>query len=177
MGWTGYEASYFKPNGDIDRKAEIKAHYEKNFEILKDSLVGSTYYGAFRERTDDRVFAVVIHTSVRNGYFYYKTITEDEGPNSFDCPKSIFKLLSPARCEWSREWREKCEAKRESKNTLKNLPVGSVIKINVFNGTRILTKRAPAYQFKTCWWETDRGTYYSKKYIPNNYEILSKGGN
>ena len=51
MGWTTLPAKYHKANGQVDRKAECDALYTWNdsetggkCEVLKSSLVGSTWY-------------------------------------------------------------------------------------------------------------------------------------
>ena len=44
MGWTSYEATYFKKNGDIDRKAECDAYFMRDnaghYKVLKSSMKG-----------------------------------------------------------------------------------------------------------------------------------------
>ena len=50
MGWTGYHATHYK-NGKVDRKAECDAYFMEglnrgHFNVLKSSMVGSTYYAA-----------------------------------------------------------------------------------------------------------------------------------
>ena len=52
MGWTEYHASHYK-NGKVDRKAECNAYFleglnEGFFDVLKSSMVGSTYYAAVK---------------------------------------------------------------------------------------------------------------------------------
>ena len=164
MGWTSYHAEHYK-NGKIDRKAECDAYFLEGlnrgyFDVLKSSMVGSTYYAAVKplkkyggkdENGNDihldipseeqRVFAVVFLTSTsRKDYFNfsYKDMSEDMGPYQFDCPKGILDLLSPTTNENAIEWRKVCyqnhEEKKKSKsdeNSLNKLPVGSVIKVTM----------------------------------------------
>ena len=52
MGWTSYHAEHYK-NGKIDRKAECDAYFLEglnrgHFDVLKSSMVGSTYYAAIK---------------------------------------------------------------------------------------------------------------------------------
>ena len=48
MGWTEYQATYFKKD-KIDRKAECDALFTSNWcEVVKSSMVGSVYYGAIK---------------------------------------------------------------------------------------------------------------------------------
>ena len=50
MGWTSYEATYFKKNGDIDRKAECDAYFMRDnaghYKVVKSSMKGTVYYAA-----------------------------------------------------------------------------------------------------------------------------------
>ena len=176
MGWTEYRATHFK-NGVIDRKAEIDSLWNgEKCKLLKSSMVGNVYYGAVKKIETEEVFAVIFLTHTRqNFWFSYKDMDETAGPFNYDCPVSILKLLTPTKYENAKEWRKKCyeyHNKRKENKTISTLPIGSIIKFS--SGTREikLTKRAPAFQFKTPWWETESGNYYSKKDIPKNFEIL-----
>ena len=56
MGWTSYEANYYK-NGRVDRKAECDAYFsrhgnEEHYKILKSSLRGTVYYAAIQDLTE-----------------------------------------------------------------------------------------------------------------------------
>jgi hypothetical protein len=129
-------------------------------------------------------FAVVFLTQVEKGMFYYKDMSETMGPCYYDCPKSILKKLSPTTNQYALEWRAKCLERAENlarankmKTSLPALPVGSVIKF-MYNGNEVwLQKCAPNYQFKTAWWKVDGDNkYFSKKRIPDAYEIVKFGG-
>ena len=61
MGWTEYHATHYK-HGKIDRKAECDELFndfmvDKNnnrigkFEVLKSTMVGSTYYAAVKKNS------------------------------------------------------------------------------------------------------------------------------
>lgn len=164
MGWTSYHAEHYK-NGKIDRKAECDAYFLEGlnrgyYDVLKSSMVGSTYYAAVKPLKkyggkdengntiaidipveEQRVFAVVFLTSTdRKDYFdfSYKDMSEDMGPYQCDCPKSILDLLSPTDNENANEWRKICYQNHEEKKNKKNntnstsrLPVGSVIKVTM----------------------------------------------
>ena len=137
MGWTWYNANYYK-KGKIDRKAECDSYFEyKNspYKVLKSSMVGSTYYAAIQK--GNIVCAAVFLTSTcMNDYynFGYKDMDETCGPYQYDCPKSILDLLTPTDSEYANEWRRKCKEKRESSKTafsLSKLPIGTQIKFTL----------------------------------------------
>ena len=155
MGWTSYHATHYK-NGKIDRKAECDAYFLEGmnrgfYEVLKSSMVGSTYYAAVRPlkkgcssgnyiyvnipKEEQRVFAVVFLTSTNMKDYYnfaYKDMDESCGPYQCDCPKGILDLLTPTESEYANEWREACYenlAQKKNPNALNKLPVGTVIKV------------------------------------------------
>ena len=158
MGWTEYRATHYK-NGKVDRKAECDAYFMEglnrgHFDVLKSSMVGSTYYAAVKplkrsggkdkngnyfyiDIPDDehQVFGVVFLTSTNMKDYYnfaYKDMDESCGPCQHDCPKGILDLLTPTESEYANEWRKACYEnlkKKKSPNTLSNLPVNTVIKV------------------------------------------------
>jgi hypothetical protein len=162
MGWTSYHASHYK-NGRVDRKAECDAYFLEGlnrgyFDVLKSSMVGSTYYAAVKPlkksggkdkngnyiyvdmpEEEQRVFAVVFLTSTdKKDYFNfsYKDMCESMGPYECDCPKSILDLLSPTDNENAKEWRKACYERHANKkkyktSSLSRLPVGSVIRVTM----------------------------------------------
>ena len=157
MGWDGTWTSYYK-NGKVDVKRFCDEEYtwageKSRNEVIKSSMVGSTYYAAVRcreyddvEKTvlkSDRVFAIVVLTSTRRQdgcNILTKGITEFSGPCEHKCPMGILKLLTPLAAdeEWAKAWRIKCyeyHANKKKEKTdpysLKNLPEGSQIKFTV----------------------------------------------
>lgn len=181
MGWTSYNAptTYKKGRIVIDRKTECNKLFDsERFEILKASMVGSTYYAAVRIRKTGDVFAEVILTHVNTKDYYnfaYKDLDEDCGPCEDKCPKSILDLLTPTDNEYANNWRERCRARFENGNrNLGKLPIGSVIEYTGFDGKQYrLRKCAPAYQFKTPFWMyTDVHKYCQKSHIPNNWILV-----
>jgi hypothetical protein len=196
MGWTGYTAHYYK-NGKVDRKAECDAYFmdglnEGHFEVVKSSMVGSTYYSAVRNlkkcvgtdgngwgiyedlpESEQEVRGFVFLTQVKDGEFYYKDMTEDMLPYYFDCPKSIIKALSPTDNENANIWRNKCLEKKAKKN---DYPIGTVLTFEWWNGEKKIIKRAPNRQFKTAWWEVvGERKYFSKKNIPWDSVTVMEG--
>lgn len=202
MGWTSYHATHYK-NGKIDRKAECDAYFMEGlnrgyYDILKSSMVGSTYYAAVKPlkkydndilvdipTNEQRVFGVVFLTSTNSKDYFnfsYKDLSETCGPFSYDCPKGILDLLSPTDNEFANEWRAQCRKNLEKKRNpkaLNNLPEGSVIKVILpFDTLRhnngdevILTKRKWG---KTCKWFANDCYFTSQlmKRLDGCYEIV-----
>lgn len=204
MGWTTYRASYYKENGQIDRKAECDAYFMEglnagHYAVLKSAMVGATYYAAVKAlrkgqkdengewiyvtipENEQRVFAAVFLTSTNKRDYYnfgYKDMDESEGPYESNCPASILNLLSPTTYEYAIKWRERCweniRRKKEGIN-LNTLPIGSVISYGLEKKT-ICIKYPPSYQFKTPFWKVEGvHEYRKKKYIPSDFEILYVG--
>lgn len=190
MGWTTYNASYYKDNGQIDRKAECDAYFMKSnagyYEVVKSVMVGSVYYAAVKKlkkaqrdesgklicvpipEKEQRVFAAIFLTSVdMKSYYYnfgYKDMDESEGPYESNCPASILKLLSPTTSKYAIAWRERCWEninKKKEGNTLSALPIGTVISSERIIGEPIiLIKCPPSYQFKKPFWKIEDENKY-----------------
>lgn len=205
MGWTSYhvEPTYKKGKPFIDRKAECDNLFRSDavswgtnetvgkYEVLKSSMVGSTYYAAVKKTIfatetkpeNVKVFAAVVLTSVDNKDYYnfaYKDMDETMGPCQRNCPKGILDLLTPTDYEYAKEWRKHCYEnlkKKHDSNTLANLPIGSVIKFKRNDGKEMTIYKHPAgYQFKRPFWMLADGSgYIPTKYIPNNYEVIKNG--
>lgn len=203
MGWTSYHATYYKPNGSIDRKAECDAYFLEglnagHFRVLKSVMVGSVYYAAvqylkrctgkdgngeyiYEDVQGEPVWAAVFLTQVdMKDYFNfsYKDMDESAGPCQYDCPLSILKLLSPTDSEWANEWREKCKRRAEQKkspNALANLPIGAHIQFKIRDQVIECVKYPPSYQFKRSFWYIPAsGKYMPTKRIPDDYEVVKE---
>lgn len=199
MGWIFKEAEYYKPKGEIDRKAECDAlcvGKSKAFKVLKSAMVGTIYYAAVKQYKkyvngvyisipEDKqiVFGMVILTSVNNKDIYnfgYKEIEESMGPVESKCPKSIIQLLSPTTSEYAQRWRQRCldnaKTAQEGGSTitkLNKLPVYTIIQFEIDGKTVMLQKKPPSYQFKTPYWY-DGVYYWKKKNIPEDFKIIEK---
>ena len=130
MGWTWYNATEW--NGSkINRKAECDKQFtyaNSPYEVLKSSMVGTTYYAAIKK--GDIVFAVIFLTSTDRWEFGYKDMDETMGPYRYDCPVSILKLLTETDNEEANLWRQHCRENIERKKKqikLGSLPVGTII--------------------------------------------------
>lgn len=193
MGWTSMHATHYK-KGKIDRKAECDAYFMEglnrgHFNVLKSSMVGSTYYAAVQRmvkyigkdesgegiyeplpENERTTFGVVFLTSTdaRDYYnFSYKDLDESYGPYSHDCPKGILDLLSPTDNEYANEWRKLCYeniAKKNNKNGLSKLPVGSIIKVTMPFDTKYFTKGSEVKLEKRKNWNNTRTAWYAVGY-------------
>ena len=155
MGWTSYEATYFKKNGDIDRKAECDAYFMRDnaghYKVLKSSVKGTVYYAAVTTLTtyigqdengksiyesipeyERKVWAAVFLTRTEEGkYFYYKDMDETMGPCEDHCPKCVLDLLSETDNKSALNWRIRCLENIKKSNKLSKLDRlrnGSVIR-------------------------------------------------
>ena len=201
MGWTSYHATHYK-NGKIDRKAECDAYFIEGlnsgfYDVLKSSMVGSTYYAAVRPlkksgangsyvdipEEEQEVFAAVFLTSTNAKDYFdfsYKNMDETYGPCERKCPKGILDLLTPTENKYANAWRKACREnliKKNNPNALSKLPVGSEIKYKTYNGEEVIAyKHPPAYQFKRpFWYLKGRGMYVRTGNIPDNYEVIKRG--
>lgn len=201
MGWTEYHASYYK-NGKVDRKAEMDNMFNwedenRKCEVLKSSMVGSTYYAAVKSLNKTNGYECVwaaiclTNTNIREYFnFAYKDMDETCGPYKYDCPKGILDLLSPTENEYALEWRKQCYenlAKKKNPNGLNKLPVGTVIKVVIPFDTKYfsagqevkLQKRRRFGSNRTHWITLTgfpcRFTAGLMKLLQENYEIISKG--
>lgn len=201
MGWTEYHASCYK-NGKVDRKAEMDTYYNwedehRKVEVLKSSMVGSTYYAAVKSinKTNgyEGVNAVICLTSTNNKDYFnfaYKDMDESCGPYKCDCPKGILDLLTPTKNEYALEWRKQCYenlAAKKNPNAFNKLPVGTIIKVIMPFDTKYfkagqevrLRKRTKWTSNRTEWITTNgvacRFTASLMKMLQDSYEIVSKG--
>lgn len=213
MGWTSYCATHYK-NGRVDRKAECDNIFNDDmvswgddhrvigkYEVLKSSMVGSTYYAAvkktkFATETEPElscVFGVVCLTSTNmKDYhnFAYKDMDETCGPGYCDCPKGILDLLSPTDNEWANEWRKACYenfAKKKNPNSFSKLPVGTVIKVVMPFDTKYFKEGQEVRLYKRTKWGSNRTEWITMngvacrftaglmKQLESDYEIIERG--
>ncbi len=114
MGWTSFSMrepikEWFKKSWDYENS---------DYEVIDSALVNrSNLYGAVRKKSTGDVFCAVflIRWAPKSDYnFSYKDMTEHVGPNVYDCPKKIMKLLTPLTDEndingYAGEWRNRVE--------------------------------------------------------------------
>jgi hypothetical protein len=134
MGWSYYHATKYKSNGSVDRKAEIDhSGWGDKLEVLKSSMVGSTYYAAVRNKETGKVWcAVFLTATVGKDHFNfgYKDMCESMGPTEAKCPVGILNLLTDTDDEYAIKWRERCRqyhADKKSPTSFANLPLGTKI--------------------------------------------------
>ena len=201
MGWTEYHASCYK-NGKVDRKAEMDNMFNwedenRKCEVLKSSMVGSTYYAAVKSLNKTNGYECVwaaiclTNTNMREYFnFAYKDMDETCGPYKHDCPKGILDLLSPTENEYALEWRKQCYenlAKKKNPNGFNKLPVGTIIKVVMpFDTTYFKQGQEVRLQKRTKWgsnrteWITMNGvacrfTAGLMKCLQDSYEIVERG--
>ena len=177
MGWTHCFDGRLKPNGSVDRRYECDrlctwcrkdehGNVISSGEVLKSSMVGSTYYAAVRNK-DGKVWAAIFQTCGRTKWdgslWGYKDMDETVGPWEDKCPASILALLSPTDSISANEWRERCrrniaKAAEIRRNGPKPLfaPVG--VTVTVEGKSWIMT--SSAYKEKTMY--RYRGVRFSK---------------
>ena len=115
MGWSYTEATCFDKRGNIDRREEMrKALFGGT--ILKDRMVGSTYYAAIKDKNEG-VFILVALTNVDKGDFGYKDMCASMGPCVYTCPESILKL-NTYHDGYTDEWIGNCRLVAERKKKL-----------------------------------------------------------
>ena len=130
MGWTGC----YGIKTVSEKKRELDRQYDGgSIELVKSSMVGNTYYCAYRvKKTGDIRAGVAIH-HMNKGEFCYKDMTESMGPCEDHCPESILKLLTPTDSEYAKEWRERCwkriRQKKEEAKFKKEALVGYAVQI------------------------------------------------
>lgn len=126
MGWFEGYAHHFDKRGNVDRKKEARAVFSDESCILKDALVGTTYYAAIKTR-DGTVCIYVALTSTREGrYFAYKPMDASMGPCQYNCPESILKL-NTNHSDFTDEWIQKCRDNTARKKEWARIQKGATI--------------------------------------------------
>ena len=173
MGWT------FKPAPTpVDRRRECRAELSDRYEVLRDAVVGTTWYAAVRNKETGEVHAQVVLTAIdRRSYcnFGIKWMGEECGPCECDCPEAILSLLSPTTNTYALEWRRRCRARREEKrreslrkDVLRTAPFGARLRVTLFDDTeRTVIKMKPGRQFKTWWLLIENEC----KYVPKKFVV------
>jgi hypothetical protein len=196
----------------VDRKAECDAYFMEglnrgHYNVVKSSMIGSTYYAAvqtlkrgIRQGEHDYIYedipeneretgAVVFLTSVDmkdHFNFSYKDMCESMGPYSYDCPKGILDLLTPTENEYANKWRELCRerlAEKKDPNALKNLPVGTQIKVTLPFDTTYHKAGQEVILIKGTNWKGNRTGWYKgtmkftaglMKMLEGHYEVIRR---
>lgn len=190
MGWSSEYVGRI-PLTYQQKKDFISELFSDTMDVLKVSLSGNVGYVALKRKDSSDVFACVILTSQRDGEFAYKLMSDDMGPNRYECPKGILDILTPTKNRAANQWREICRKNliyRAKRSALTRLLPGSQIEFKTTktftfgNGiltipmgtTMILTKR---YLFGTTVWTGNFNgvaIQWRKKHIPSTFEILVK---
>ncbi len=133
MGWTSVfigELEFDVKTKTYKRKAFLDKEYnceneEYKWEVLKSTMVGTTWYGACRRTNkktgESTVYGESILTAIDNMEFFWKEVSEDMGPYTIECPIGILNLLTPTDNPYAQQWRDKCKANAKNKNYLRSL--------------------------------------------------------
>jgi hypothetical protein len=105
MGWTQTSI----------HRGGVTAHLNSTFtwdnnRILDGSVVNhNEYYGAMYFAPDNCITMVCAMLQFNRGSynFSYKEMSETSGPGLFNCPKNIFKALTPTNNQYATKWRER----------------------------------------------------------------------
>lgn len=134
MGWTGqrfnkyYDCKYRIIEDAIGVNSDDYSH-----EVAARGRVGNTFYYAIKYKPEDGkdfigtdrdgyyTFGLVVLTSVRDGEFFYKMVSEDMGPYHCQAPKKVLKALSHTDSEYALRWREDCEEYHKELSRVNNL--------------------------------------------------------
>jgi hypothetical protein len=113
MGWDVSNISsniktkdyvYFDLKRGLNEKYEVLAYGQG-----KRSGGYVPVYFAIKNKETNDVFAQITLTKRKNGFISQKDIDESAGPFAYDCPKSVFKLLTPTKSEFAQNWRKEVE--------------------------------------------------------------------
>lgn len=184
MGWYSYSARNYTKHGAVDRRAECRKECGGDEYVIKDALVGSTYYAAVRTFDKKDVYIAVFLTSVTNKTeFSYKPMEASMGPCRYDCPESILKL-NTLHDGYTDEWIAKCRELRAKKNKWKRLQKKvSTIKVTLPWDTRYYREGDIVTLTKDCtlsgkiYWATSNGIVFGNAllkelYETNNMEVI-----
>ena len=184
MGWYSYTTKYYTKRGTVDRRAECRKECGGDEYVIKDALVGSTYYAAVRTSDKKDVFIAIFLTSVRNKTeFSYKPMEASMGPFRYDCPESILKL-NTLHDGYTDKWIAKCRELRAKKNEWERLQKkASVIKATLPWNTRFYREGDVVTLTKDCtlsgkiFWRTSIGVVFGNAllkelYETNNMEVI-----
>lgn len=175
MGWTNQHAKHYYANGSINRKAECDDYLtfeagDRKSEVLKSAMKGNVYYAAIKytdkKENTARVYGIVILTHSAMKYylnFWYKGMSEDDGPCEDECPKGILDLLTETDNNYALDWRERCRNNLKQSKSLSSVKIGEVIEFKYGSDIIRAKKMAPAYQFKTPWFQIVGENHYIKK--------------
>ena len=175
MGWINEVDFSGKYASTKNRKEYIDKLWnnDKKFQVLKSSMVGTTYYAAVAELDQQQkvkqVFATTALTSYEDREFSYKEMNEHAIPACCDCPVGILKLLTPTDDQNANQWRKNCATYRRAKQLLKQAEKNGNM-INACHHDLIFDKGCKK------WLETDNQSYYvrRKDILDNNFIVIAQ---
>lgn len=144
MGWTYISADLSRSRKDIVSELFTFDEPPRHCSVVYAAERGSVIYLAIHRTNTatniDEIFGAVVLTTVKKNELYnfgYKAIAETMGPHECRAPKKLLDMLSPIDDEYSAAWRKRCEenlvrehARRIDAEVLRNLPIGTYIRVN-----------------------------------------------
>lgn len=150
MGWTSIHTDLSKTSRQIIAEEFGEWGNEKiEVKIIDSAQVGNTIYTAHKtinkETGEEKVWAGVFLTERNSKEYFnfsYKDMDETYGPCECSCPKRILDKLTSTDNEFANNWRKACRDKieenkkvKETMKQLKNLPIGTKIRVNDSDNT------------------------------------------
>ena len=113
MGWTSF--NYRKETHSTFNvealkellKDEFREYNFAKFHLHKDNYHHEGYTIMQKADGTSKPFILVILIKINGGEIFYKEMTEDMGPNYYNCPIDFFKWV-PTTNEYSIEFRRQC---------------------------------------------------------------------
>lgn len=135
MGYYGIPWFERDRRGRVNRKATLDKEFDHDGgTVIKSVMRGTTYYALWKSEKDGSYTCIVAPTHMFEGEFFYKPLTEFDGPLYYAAPRSFIDFLeqhAPIKgddiyADGAREWRRKClehadelRARRKARNERK----------------------------------------------------------
>ena len=136
MGWTYMHKEKGLPIKDFFAKQfDYKNEDGGSGKIIAcSSKLGTTYlaYKVVGPMGDGETIGIVCLTAYDHKDYYnfgYKDMSENMGPNQYDCPEKILKLLTPTTHKYALEWRKNCQETIDKKKSKPKLKVGDILEL------------------------------------------------
>lgn len=100
MGWSYID----RMPADVQKFCTDQIEAGGGCKVLQSAMVGSEYYAAVQDRSEN-VFAAVVLTE---GRFGWKMMDESCNPYYWGCPAEILDRLTPTESAYALKWRAKC---------------------------------------------------------------------
>jgi len=96
---------------DVGRKAHIESlthqrHFSEGYVPLEHRVVGNHVWQLVKMPDGRKFICLDLIAKQRNGGWGYKGMSEDMGPNYYDCPLSLLDKADPVDVGYAVEWRK-----------------------------------------------------------------------